>query len=104
MSPAVPPTMARVGNQWRPFASCVGNSTQIPFWSSRKSFGKDRQETSRSVVGSLPSLEDRDTCDGLSGKLAPSPCAQAQLGGLQMPAQKMSVSNHRFSFRHIDGF
>src|SRR6266478_6369687 len=25
MSPAVPPTMARVGNQWRPFANCVGN-------------------------------------------------------------------------------
>src|SRR5579864_1848103 len=74
----------------------------MPFWSCKKSLGKDRQVTSRSDPGSWACLAYCEVYEGLSGRAALPSCAQADFGELQMPAQSRKSRIHRFSLTFIE--
>jgi len=79
MRPAVPAAIPSVGIQWRPLASCSGNS-QISFWSWKKSRGSARQLSSRSEVWSCACSTDWIAGDRLSGRFASFCCAWIRVG------------------------
>src|SRR5579862_1206196 len=95
ISPAVPPAIPRVGNQWRPFANWTGNN-QMSFWSRRKSLGRLRQETSRLDGESPLSFTAACAAMGASGKFESGACAQTQLGAQKTFAQKTKI-DRRFA-------
>src|SRR5438477_3342322 len=111
MSPAVRADTARVGTQWRPRASCVGNS-QMSFWSLRKPPGRVRQVASRSdgeegvcrsgsdagspYAGAGAGLSGRfavATGEGLSGRAAAVAWAQAGMEQQPMAVTEAKISN-----------